>query len=321
LVDQTLEKALNDIRAVAEGGIKNFAEVYPESTPTISDKDLFNHIVEKAKEREAESRRLYRRRPPKPAEKVRPSNDLSVPDEVTRLSHEGQRSSEEPINPFFRVLSTRKFLKIRRNSFCINRVIDGSKSFETSMIWSYKTFALLYDAKFKDPIIGNNIDLFRQLIGLYALAKMLNVDIPVCSEQELNSDFIDITLSSILGVRDEDLPKDIGNKLRTFCDQVYVDFSETNFATVEQVYEIWNNALIRSNEGFGHAFCGIASTLLQIGIAVWTPDKAKAGDYLLSHVFGESFQDTIHLVAHTEGLDVSTTSLNTRYINSLKYKH
>jgi len=63
-----------------------------------------------------------------------------------------------------------------------------------------------------------------------------------------------------------------------------------------------------------------ASILLQIGIAVWTPDEATPGNYLLSQFFGESFKDTIHLVSHTEDLDVSTQR-STRYINFLVCKH
>lgn len=330
LVDQALEKAFNDIMKVAEDGMKNITEVFPEATPIISDGELFNHIVAKAKEREEESHQ-QNRHPRRPAKNSLGSVDidLSESDKVTRLSLEGQRSDEDSqfINPFFHVFSIKKILKIKHNSFRIHRLVGNTNNFETSIMWSYKNFPEIYEAKFKDTSIDNNIELFRRLVGLHALAEMLNVEICVCSKQELNSDFLQKTLCSILEVKNENLPKDIGYKLQTYCAQLSMNYSsslneflQTSFATAELVYEFWNKAFICSNEVLGHSFCDIASILLQIGIAVWTPDEATPGNYLLSQLFGESFKDTIHLVSHTEDLDVETQR-STRYINFLVCKH
>jgi hypothetical protein len=304
---------------VAYDVMNNISDVFPEATPIISDGELFNHIVAKAKEREEEYR--HPRRPAKDLGFV----DLSESD----LSLEGQRSDEDSRfkNPFFHVFSIKKILKIKHNSFRIHRLVGNTNNFETSIMWSYKNFPEIYEAKFKDTSIDNSIELFRRLVGLHALARMLNVEICVCSKQELNSDFLQSTLCSILDVKNEHLPKDIGYKLRTYCDQLSMNYSsslneflQTSFATAELVYEFWNKAFICSNEVLGHSFCDIASILLQIGIAVWTPDEATPGNYLLSQFFGESFKDTIHLVSHTEDLDVSSQR-STRYINFLVCKH
>jgi hypothetical protein len=241
-------------------------------------------------------------------------------------SSDKETMDQQATNPFFQVLKLQNLVKIKHNTYFINRIVGSWSSFETSIIWSLKTsFPNKYETKFKlnTSSIERDIKHFREFVGLIALADMLNMNLIVPSE--LNVDFLDSRLMSILEVQYDHIPEDIEEKLRTYSDQFSLDYlskldsylkDKNATANVGLVYEFWNKAFIMSEEFLGNEFFGIASAFLEIGIAVWTPDISTPGDYILSNVFGRNFEDTIHLLLHTEDQDVSTTELSTRYIKT-----
>lgn len=217
------------------------------------------------------------------------------------------------LNPFANILEKSKHkVKVQFGSYEINRLDSGN--LESSIVWSVQSS---YPERFKQkfPAMGTeqSIVFFRELVTMAALSEMLDFkygqgDFPILDDL--------LTWMTIQVMELKGMPESIGDSLRKYEDEFseqyssnLVKFLETNF-TGTDLLEFWRKT-VKDETLRGNNFFQLSSNLLEIGIVVWTPDETP-GDYIISCCFGGEFKDTIHIISHSDSLEVITTVLTTR---------
>jgi hypothetical protein len=241
---------------------------------------------------------------------------LGTPDKTPRSRKVGQST-----NPFAHIFKiSRDTVRVKYNSYKIERMADGWNIFETSLIWSLKTsHPEIFREIFFEMDISDSITLFRFGVAINVLSKIS--DSNVLPYQSLNNDICESMAIAFVDPSpgNTNLPEDIVDRLRKLEEHFSENYSLSldQFATKtsgrRELWSFWDEAVLRSQEYLrGNIFFEQASCLLRIGIAVWIPDPKTPGDYIISCCFGDAFENTIHIIQHSDSLEVVETELQTR---------
>ena len=224
-------------------------------------------------------------------------------------------------NPFAHIFKiSRDTVRVKYNSYKIERMADGWNIFETSLIWSLKTsHPEIFREIFFEMDISDSITLFRFGVAINVLSNIS--DSNVLPYQSLNNDICESMAIAFVDPSpgNTNLPEDIVDRLRKLEEHFSENYSLSldQFATKtsgrRELWSFWDEAVLRSQEYLrGNIFFEQASCLLRIGIAVWIPDPKTPGDYIISCCFGDAFENTIHIIQHSDSLEVVETELQTR---------
>ena len=241
---------------------------------------------------------------------------LGTPDKTPRSRKVGQST-----NPFAHIFKiSRDTVRVKYNSYKIERMADGWNIFETSLIWSLKTsHPEIFREIFFEMDISFSITLFRFGVAINVLSKIS--DSNVLPYQSLNNDICESMAIAFVDPSpgNTNLPEDIVDRLRKLEEHFSENYSLSldQFATKtsgrRELWSFWDEAVLRSQEYLrGNIFFEQASCLLRIRIAVWIPDPKTPGDYIISCCFGDAFENTIHIIQHSDSLEVVETELQTR---------
>ena len=220
------------------------------------------------------------------------------------------------LNPFASVLEKSKHkVKVKYGSYEINRLDGGI--LESSIVWS---LYVSYPEKFIQTFptqrgIEHIIVNFRELLIIAALSQMLDSKVLYRQGCSQNLDELLAVMASDV-IELNSIPEDIGDRLRKYDDQFSEQYSSSLSSRLDMFLDgkktgsdLWNfwNVIIKYEPLRGNIFFQLSSKLLEIGIAVWTPDQTP-GDYIISDFFGVEFKETIHIVSHSDSLEVVSAS-------------